>query len=71
MAAEYLAFEEYACTLVLTDITNYADSSVVSAARKRFQDGLSGYVYECIALYEEASKRRSGSIAMIHSYNVR
>lgn len=71
-AAEYLAFEKDMHVLViLTDITNYADSlREVSAARKEVpgRRGYPGYMYtDLAALYERAGrqKRKTGSITMI------
>lgn len=71
-AAEYLAFEKGMHVLViLTDITNYADSlREVSAARKEVpgRRGYPGYMYTDLAsLYERAGrlKGKSGSITMI------
>ena len=73
-AAEYLAFEKGMHVLViLTDITNYADSlREVSAARKEVpgRRGYPGYMYTDLAtLYERAGrmKGRPGSITMIPS----
>ena len=71
-AAEYLAFEKGMHVLViLTDITNYADSlREVSAARKEVpgRRGYPGYMYTDLAsLYERAGrlKGKAGSITMI------
>lgn len=71
-AAEYLAFEKDMHVLViLTDITNYADSlREVSAARKEVpgRRGYPGYMYTDLAsLYERAGRKkgRNGSITMI------
>ncbi len=71
-AAEYLAFEKGMHVLViLTDITNYADSlREVSAARKEVpgRRGYPGYMYTDLAsLYERAGrlKGKQGSITMI------
>ncbi len=71
-AAEYLAFEKGMHVLViLTDITNYADSlREVSAARKEVpgRRGYPGYMYTDLAtLYERAGRQkgREGSITMI------
>lgn len=71
-AAEYLAFEKDMHVLViLTDITNYADSlREVSAARKEVpgRRGYPGYMYTDLAsLYERAGrlKGKKGSITMI------
>lgn len=71
-AAEYLAFEKDMHVLViLTDITNYADSlREVSAARKEVpgRRGYPGYMYTDLAsLYERAGrlKGKSGSITLI------
>jgi len=71
-AAEYLAFEKDMHVLViLTDITNYADSlREVSAARKEVpgRRGYPGYMYTDLAsLYERAGRKkgRKGSITMI------
>lgn len=71
-AAEYLAFEKDMHVLViLTDITNYADSlREVSAARKEVpgRRGYPGYMYTDLAsLYERAGRLtgKKGSITMI------
>ena len=71
-AAEYLAFEKDMHVLViLTDITNYADSlREISAARKEVpgRRGYPGYMYTDLAgLYERAGRQigRKGSITMI------
>ncbi len=71
-AAEYLAFEKGMHVLViLTDITNYADSlREISAARKEVpgRRGYPGYMYTDLAgLYERAGRQvgRPGSITMI------
>ena len=71
-AAEYLAFEKDMHVLViLTDITNYADSlREISAARKEVpgRRGYPGYMYTDLAsLYERAGRQKgkSGSITMI------
>ena len=71
-AAEYLAFEKDMHVLViLTDITNYADSlREVSAARKEVpgRRGYPGYIYTDLAsLYERAGRKKgkAGSITMI------
>ncbi|MBH1942357.1 V-type ATP synthase subunit B [Mobilitalea sibirica] len=71
-AAEYLAFEKDMHVLViLTDITNYADSlREVSAARKEVpgRRGYPGYMYTDLAsLYERAGRKkgRAGSITLI------
>ena len=71
-AAEYLAFEKDMQVLViLTDITNYADSlREVSAARKEVpgRRGYPGYMYTDLAsLYERAGRKKGkiGSITMI------
>lgn len=71
-AAEYLAFEKDMHVLViLTDITNYADSlREVSAARKEVpgRRGYPGYMYTDLAsMYERAGRKKgkSGSITMI------
>ncbi len=71
-AAEYLAFEKDMHVLViLTDITNYADSlREVSAARKEVpgRRGYPGYMYTDLAtLYERAGRQKGkkGSITMI------
>ena len=71
-AAEYLAFEKDMHVLVLlTDITNYADSlREISAARKEVpgRRGYPGYMYTDLAtLYERAGRQRgkTGSITMI------
>jgi V/A-type H+-transporting ATPase subunit B len=71
-AAEYLAFEKDMHVLViLTDITNYADSlREISAARKEVpgRRGYPGYMYTDLAsLYERAGRQKgkAGSITMI------
>ncbi|MDD4188787.1 MAG: V-type ATP synthase subunit B [Eubacteriales bacterium] len=71
-AAEYLAFEKGMHVLVImTDITNYADSlREVSAARKEVpgRRGYPGYMYTDLAsMYERAGrqKNKSGSITLI------
>ncbi len=71
-AAEYLAFEKNMHVLViLTDITNYADSlREISAARKEVpgRRGYPGYMYTDLAtLYERAGRQKgkTGSITMI------
>ncbi|MCQ2506068.1 MAG: V-type ATP synthase subunit B [Lachnospiraceae bacterium] len=71
-AAEYLAFEKGMHVLViLTDITNYADSlREISAARKEVpgRRGYPGYMYTDLAqLYERAGRKKgsNGSITMI------
>ncbi|MDD4496376.1 MAG: V-type ATP synthase subunit B, partial [Eubacteriales bacterium] len=71
-AAEYLAFEKDMHVLViLTDITNYADSlREVSAARKEVpgRRGYPGYMYTDLAsLYERAGRQKgkNGSITLI------
>lgn len=71
-AAEYLAFEkEMHVLVILTDITNYADSlREVSAARKEVpgRRGYPGYMYTDLAsLYERAGRQKGkqGSITMI------
>lgn len=71
-AAEYLAFDQNMHVLViLTDITNYADSlREVSAARKEVpgRRGYPGYMYTDLAsLYERAGRQKgkNGSITMI------
>ena len=71
-AAEYLAFEKDMHVLViLTDITNYADSlREISAARKEVpgRRGYPGYMYTDLAtMYERAGRIRGkkGSITMI------
>ncbi len=71
-AAEYLAFEKDMHVLViLTDITNYADSlREVSAARKEVpgRRGYPGYMYtDLAAMYERAGRQKGkqGSITMI------
>jgi V/A-type H+-transporting ATPase subunit B len=71
-AAEYLAFDKDMHVLViLTDITNYADSlREVSAARKEVpgRRGYPGYMYTDLAsLYERAGRKKgkAGSITMI------
>ena len=70
--AEYLAFEKDMHVLViLTDITNYADSlREISAARKEVpgRRGYPGYMYTDLAsLYERAGRQENskGSITMI------
>ena len=71
-AAEYLAFEKNMHVLVIiTDITNYAESlREVSAARKEVpgRRGYPGYLYTDLAtMYERAGKKKGidGSITMI------
>jgi len=71
-AAEYLAFDKDMHVLViLTDITNYADSlREISAARKEVpgRRGYPGYMYTDLAsLYERAGRKKGkpGSITMI------
>lgn len=71
-AAEYLAFEKNMHVLViLTDITNYADSlREISAARKEVpgRRGYPGYMYTDLAtMYERAGRQKGkeGSITMI------
>lgn len=71
-AAEYLAFEKNMHVLViLTDITNYADSlREISAARKEVpgRRGYPGYMYSDLAsLYERAGRQKgkNGSITLI------
>ena len=71
-AAEYLAFEKHMHVLVIiTDITNYAESlREVSAARKEVpgRRGYPGYLYTDLAtMYERAGKKKGvdGSITMI------
>ena len=71
-AAEYLAFEKHMHVLVIiTDITNYAESlREVSAARKEVpgRRGYTGYLYTDLAtMYERAGKKKGvdGSITMI------
>ena len=71
-AAEYLAFEKGMHVLVImTDITNYADSlREISAARKEVpgRRGYPGYMYTDLAsLYERAGRQKGkqGSITMI------
>lgn len=71
-AAEYLAFDQDMHVLViLTDITNYADSlREISAARKEVpgRRGYPGYMYTDLAtLYERAGRKKGkkGSITMI------
>ena len=71
-AAEYLAFEKGMHVLViLTDITNYADSlREVSAARKEVpgRRGYPGYMYTDLAtMYERAGRQKgkNGSITLI------
>lgn len=71
-AAEYLAFEKDMHVLVImTDITNYADSlREVSAARKEVpgRRGYPGYMYTDLAsLYERAGRQKGkdGSITLI------
>jgi V/A-type H+-transporting ATPase subunit B len=70
--AEYLAFEKNMHVLViLTDITNYADSlREISAARKEVpgRRGSPGYMYTDLAsIYERAGRQigKKGSITMI------
>ncbi len=70
--AEYLAFEKDMHVLViLTDITNYADSlREISAARKEVpgRRGYPGYMYTDLAtMYERAGRQKGkkGSITMI------
>ena len=71
-AAEYLAFEQNMHVLVIiTDITNYAESlREVSAAREEVpgRRGYPGYLYTDLAtMYERAGKKKGidGSITMI------
>ena len=71
-AAEYLAFEKGMHVLViLTDITNYADSlREISAARKEVpgRRGYPGYMYTDLAtMYERAGRQigKNGSITMM------
>ncbi|MBO6158216.1 MAG: V-type ATP synthase subunit B [Firmicutes bacterium] len=71
-AAEYLAFDKGMHVLViLTDITNYADSlREVSAARKEVpgRRGYPGYMYTDLAtMYERAGRQKgkNGSITLI------
>lgn len=71
-AAEYLAFEkEMHVLVIITDITNYAESlREVSAARKEVpgRRGYPGYLYTDLAtMYERAGKKKGidGSITMI------
>ena len=71
-AAEFLAFEKDMHVLViLTDITNYADSlREISAARKEVpgRRGYPGYMYTDLAsLYERAGRKKgkAGSITLI------
>jgi V/A-type H+/Na+-transporting ATPase subunit B len=71
-AAEYLAFEKNMHVLVIiTDITNYAESlREISAARKEVpgRRGYPGYMYTDLAtMYERAGKKKGidGSITMI------
>lgn len=71
-AAEYLAFEkEMHVLVILTDITNYADSlREISAARKEVpgRRGYPGYMYTDLAsLYERAGRQKgkNGSITLI------
>ena len=71
-AAEFLAFEKDMHVLViLTDITNYADSlREISAARKEVpgRRGYPGYMYTDLAtMYERAGRQegKKGSITMI------
>lgn len=71
-AAEYLAFEKDMHVLViLTDMTNYADSlREISAARKEVpgRRGYPGYMYTDLAsIYERAGRKKGkpGSITMI------
>jgi len=71
-AAEYLAFDKNMHVLViLTDITNYADSlREISAAKKEVpgRRGYPGYMYTDLAtIYERAGRQegKTGSITMI------
>lgn len=71
-AAEYLAFEkEMHVLVIITDITNYAESlREISAARKEVpgRRGYPGYLYTDLAtMYERAGKKKGidGSITMI------
>jgi V/A-type H+-transporting ATPase subunit B len=71
-AAEYLAFDKDMHVLVImTDITNYADSlREISAARKEVpgRRGYPGYMYTDLAtLYERAGRKKgkAGSITLI------
>jgi V/A-type H+-transporting ATPase subunit B len=71
-AAEYLAFEKgYQVTVILTDMTNYAEAlREVSAARKEVpgRRGYPGYLYTDLStIYERAGrlKGREGSITQI------
>ncbi len=71
-AAEYLAFEkEMHVLVILTDITNYADSlREISAAKKEVpgRRGYPGYMYTDLAtIYERAGRQegKNGSITMI------
>ncbi len=71
-AAEYLAFEKNMHVLVIiTDITNYAESlREISAARKEVpgRRGYPGYLYTDLAtMYERAGKKKGidGSITLI------
>lgn len=71
-AAEYLAFDkEMHVLVIITDITNYAESlREISAARKEVpgRRGYPGYLYTDLAtMYERAGKKKGidGSITMI------
>ncbi len=71
-AAEYLAFEKgYQVTVILTDMTNYAEAlREVSAARKEIpgRRGYPGYLYTDLStIYERAGriKGKEGSITQI------
>jgi V/A-type H+-transporting ATPase subunit B len=71
-AAEYLAFEKgYQVTVILTDLTNYAEAlREVSAARKEIpgRRGYPGYLYTDLStIYERAGrlKGKEGSITQI------
>lgn len=71
-AAEYLAFDlDMHVLVILTDITNYADSlREISAARKEVpgRRGYPGYMYTDLAtMYERAGRKEksNGSITMI------
>ena len=70
-AAEYLAFDlDMHVLVILTDMTNYAEASGVSAARKEVpgRRGYPGYLYTDLAtIYERAGriKGRKGSITQI------
>lgn len=70
-AAEYLAFEKGMHVLViLTDITNYADSlREISAARKEVpgRRGYPGYMYTDLASLYERAGRKKGKVGSITS----